>query len=272
LRTFISQGADINYLGRKFGLDGWLVSKGNNIQVVYTTLDGQGTLVGLLYGPNGDVVTGEQLIQAKAHGLNLPNTTLDFNNMQNATNIAGAVAGASADSNSPVSNPFAPAGSTAPAGESPSERIWKEMPSSTYLTFGSAKAPVVYVFMDPHCHYCHDYFLSLQSNFLPQNNIQLRVVPVGILGPDSEKDAEKILNAKDPASAWQKSENGDTSAFAQEGSPEAAAKLQQNLKLMGEWNIKGTPGTIYRGKDGKLKLVYGLPENIQQIVSDLAPS
>jgi protein-disulfide isomerase len=269
LQTFKSQGADINYLGRKYGLDGWLISRGNNIQVVYTTLDGQGTLVGLLYGPDGTVETGNQLIVAKAHGLNLQHTTLDFSNPSSMSSITSSVDNAGNIANAQMAGTVAP---SLTGGVSPSEKIWDRMASSTYLTFGPPTAPILYVFMDPKCHYCHDYFTSLESTYLPQGTVQLRVVPVAILGQDSEQLAEQILSAKDPAKAWSQSEDGDTSGLDTAVAPDTTTKLQQNRTLMTDWKIKGTPGSVYRGKDGKVKLVYGLPENIQQVVSDIAPN
>ena len=43
------------------GLQGWYVQKGINVQVVYTTLDGDLLIVGALVDPNGDNLTQEQM-------------------------------------------------------------------------------------------------------------------------------------------------------------------------------------------------------------------
>jgi protein-disulfide isomerase len=251
LKIFKSQNAKIDYLGRKFGLDGWLISKDAAVQVVYTTPDGQGTVVGLLYGPDGQVATGDQLIKAKENGVVLP--------------VAAGV-----DPAATMQPSIAPGVQSNSASIPPSERLWKAMESSTYMTFGPPSAPPLYVFMDPRCHYCHDYFQTLSMTYLPQNSVQLRVVPVGILSADSEKEAQQIMSTSDPKAAWVKVENGDLSGLPDVIAPGVQEKVDANKALMGEWSLKGTPGSVYRGKDGKVKLIYGLPSDIPAVIADLA--
>ena len=40
---------------------------------------------------------------------------------------------------------------------------------------------------------------------------------------------------------------------------------------MQDWKLTGTPSCIYRGKDGKVKVVLGLPQDLDAVVADLAP-
>ncbi len=290
LKVFKDQGADINYLGRKYGLDGWLVSKGNAIQVLYTTADGQGTVVGLLYGPDGNIVTGSQLLIAKSKGLNLEHTTSALNNIGTANTSQTSPANPAMPSLPPsgVATPAEVAASTragttpatpqasappvvAPANpSSPSEQLWAQTVASTYITFGLPKAAPLYVFMDPTCHYCHDYFNALMSAYVPQGSVQLRVIPVGILSEKSKQEALQIMSAVDPAAAWNSAETGDLSSLPPTPANGVAQKIDANQHLMSEWKFRGTPGSIYRGKDGKVRVVYGLPENLPQVIGDLA--
>ena len=295
LRVFIQQGADINYLGRKYGLDGWLVSLGNAVQVLYTTADGQATVVGLLYGPDGNVETANQLVAAKARGLNLQHTTAA---LADAPGLTGApapqnagsgvvtpaqlaaslgVAGSKTAAVNPLpasaaaQTPSASAAAvTPPNPSSPSERFWSELENSTYIKFGSPTAAPLYVFMDPTCHWCHDYFASLMTAYVPQGAVQLRVVPVGILSDNAKQEASLILSAVDPAAAWSSAETHDLSSLPKTPAEGAMQKLDSNQRLMGEWNFRGTPGSVYRGKDGKVKVVYGMPDSVPQVVGDIA--
>lgn len=253
LRIFKSQGAEIHYLGRLHGLDGWLVTKDKVVQVVYTTLDGQGTLVGVLYGPTGDMETSNQLIAAQKNGLTIP----DLN--------TGAPATAAEPANAATPPPAAPGD----AAQGPaSERLLKDVQNSTYLKFGPDDAPPLYVFMDPRCHFCHGYWETLLQ-IMPQNTVQLRVIPVGILGPDSAEQAERVISAPNPAEAWSKIEAGDLSVMMIQPAADSPQRLQANNDLMTRWKMAGTPYSVYRGKDGKVKLVYAVPSDVAQVVADL---
>jgi thiol:disulfide interchange protein DsbG len=252
LRIFKGQGAEIHYLGRLYGLDGWLVTKDKIVQVVYTTLDGQGTLVGVLYGPTGDMETAKQLVTAQQNGVVIPDP--------NAATAGTPPTTAAAPGPSPA------AGNTAP--EPASERLLKDMQGSTYIKFGPDDAPPLYVFMDPRCHFCHGYWETL-SQIMPQNTFQLRVIPVGILGPDSVQQAERVISAANPADAWSKIEAGDLSVMMIQPTTDSPQKLQANNDLMTRWKMTGTPYSVYRAKDGKVKLVYAVPTDVAQVVADL---
>ena len=260
LRIFQLQNADINYLGRKLGLDGWLVSKGEAVQVLYTTLDGQATIVGTLYGPTGDLLTPFQVKAAKErHPLNLTHTV--------DTGTADPTNPASLIQSQPVATPS----SVDPVTASPaSDRLWTEISETPTIGFGPTGTPALYVFMDPQCHYCHDLYVSLRDQFLPAGKFQLRVIPVAILGSESVDEAKRILSADDPAKAWDAVENGSTGTLPTTIKPEANTTLDANHRIMGEWKLAGTPAAVYRGKDGRVKLIYGAPPNVQQMVEDIS--
>jgi protein-disulfide isomerase len=267
LKIFKSQGVTINYLGRKYGLDGWLLLKDNKLQVLYVTPDGQGAVVGTMYGPDGNLVTGAQLDEAKSKG-ELPAGMAD--QIATPPSVPPLVGGAAA----PQPVPQAAASAPAPAGkdgEAPSERLWKQVQSSTFIKFGSDKAPPLYVIMDPRCHYCHDLYVSLTGKYIANNAMQLRVIPVGILGDDSNKEAAQVVSSPDSANLWAKIEQynvGDLPPVA----PGANAKIEKNHDIMSDWNLTGTPSIIYRTKDGKVKVVLGVPQDIDAIVADLGPA
>jgi thiol:disulfide interchange protein DsbG len=248
LRIFKNNGAEVHYLGRMFGLDGWLISKDQNMQVVYTTLDGQGTVVGVLYGPDGSKETSKQLAAAQQSGLAIPGIS-----------PTGEVAGTPA---------AAPAAGDSGQGP-PSERLMHDVETSTYLKFGPDDAPILYVFADPRCHFCHDYWDTLTTQFLPQNHLQLRIIPVAILGADSVTEAEGIISSPNPSDLWAQVENGILAGLPSTMAADAAMKIQTNNNIMVRWKMSGTPYSVYRGKDGKVKVVYAVPSDVAQVVADL---
>ena len=263
LRLFKSQGAQVTYLGRQFGIDGWMVVKDKVVQVVYTTLDGQGTIVGVLYGPQGEMETSKQLIVAQQNGAVIPGANT-------ADDITGpAKTPATSGSTNEAIAPSQPAVATAPDKPVPaSERLMKEVENATYLKFGPDTAPPLYVFMDPRCHFCHDYWQTL-GQYLLQNNVQVRVIPVAVLGDDSVQQAERIISAPDPGAAWSKIEQGDLSVLVMPPAPDSPQRIQYNNNIMVHWKMNGTPYSVYRSKEGKVKLVYAVPTDVGQVVNDL---
>jgi protein-disulfide isomerase len=268
LRLFKSQGAEIHYLGRLYGLDGWLVIKDKIVQIVYTTLDGQGTLVGVLYGPTGEMETSKQVTAVQQAGVKIPDMNAAAGTTPPAAAPGAAAAQPATTGQPPAAGPADSGAAQAPA----SERLLHDVENSTYVKFGPDEAPPLYVFMDPRCHFCHGYWESLVP-LLQANTFQLRVIPVGILGPDSVQQAERVISAPNAVDAWTKLETGDPVALANVMAIQPAAdstqKLQANNDLMTRWKMGGTPYSVYRGKDGKVKLVYAVPNDVAQVVADL---
>ena len=200
LQQFKSQGVTETYLGRKYGLDGWLLTKDTKVQVVYVTPDGQGAVIGTLYGPSGKLETSTQLAEAQQKGL-----------IPAAVNSGSVIPPAPGASTAPAAAEPAATATGAPppgvvaatkAGEAPSERLWKQVEASTYIKIGPDTAPPFYVIMDPRCEYCHKLYTILTDKYLPNNALQLRIIPVGILGADSAKEAQQILSSPDSAKLW----------------------------------------------------------------------
>ncbi|MEY2341855.1 thioredoxin fold domain-containing protein [Acidithiobacillus sp. IBUN Pt1247-S3] len=86
------------------------------------------------------------------------------------------------------------------------EDFWKALTHTQYIQEGN-KGPIVYLFMDPNCPYCHQLYTWLQ-NPAAANKIRLRVIVVGFLTPSSEAKAAAILGASNPRAALQKNEDG----------------------------------------------------------------
>jgi len=117
----------------------------------------------------------------------------------------------------------------------------------------------LYVFFDPNCTYCAQAYRALKP--YTETGLQVRYIPVAILGPTSYTKLETILSAADPAAALDKAEMGYPNGVtpAAKVSDKTNATLQSNLELMRKFNLKGTPGIVYL-KDGKAHTVGGMPQ------------
>lgn len=129
---------------------------------------------------------------------------------------------------------------------------------------GSAVKSVIYAFMDPNCVYCHFAWKAL--TYYEAVGLQVRWIPVGILGGDSANKAAALLSAKNPSAAMV--EHGETWSAKIAGSgvkpiasiPAGIKKsLDVNGSLMVELGMNGTPGILYKDAAGKVKKLEGMP-------------
>ncbi|MCE5387423.1 MAG: thioredoxin fold domain-containing protein [Acidithiobacillus sp.] len=98
--------------------------------------------------------------------------------------------------------PASPAWAQSPEDES----FWHALTHTHFIEEGK-KGPVVYLFLDPNCPYCHQVYTWLQ-NPVREGKIRLRVVVVGFLSPTSLPKAAAILAAKDPLQTLKENEEG----------------------------------------------------------------
>lgn len=172
--------------------------------------------------------------------------------------------------------------SAAPAAHGDEDlSFWQALEHTHYIAEGS-RGPVVYLFMDPNCPYCHQLFSWLQ-NPVSAGQMRLRVILVGYLIPgNSDAKAASILAAKDPLRALKANEDGFR---VRDGQPEGAAPLadastlakmrpilERNYRfLQGKQSLlpgsapegyATVPFLVYREK-GAVHYVVGLPNNAQ---------
>lgn len=143
--------------------------------------------------------------------------------------------------------------------------LFQRLEQTTYVTEGTAHAPkgVVYVFVDPNCPYCHFTWRALQP--YEAAGLQVRWIPVATLGPTSLPKAIEVLAAADKTAAFKTMETNhgkpwSPSAQSAEAShPAIVAALRQNGELMDALGISGTPGVVWRDKQGKVQVKAGMP-------------
>jgi thiol:disulfide interchange protein DsbG len=151
------------------------------------------------------------------------------------------------------------------AASSPlNEQTWAQLAKTRWIAEGAANPKrIVYVFTDTECPYCHKLWLATQP-LLAKGDVQVRHILVAVIAPQSEGRAAAVLDAADPHAALKQHENAfGHSALAPEKSvPAATAKaIADNTALMDQLGISGTPATVYKDAEGKVRIANGmLPE------------
>ncbi|TAM10575.1 MAG: thiol:disulfide interchange protein DsbG [Nevskiaceae bacterium] len=152
------------------------------------------------------------------------------------------------------------------------EAQWQKLEKATWVAEGDTKAThVIYVFVDTRCPYCHEFWKQSQP-LLAKGGVQVRNILVGVIKPESLPEAANILDAKDPAAAWQANEAGFRSnpTPATNASAAATEKVRANTRLMTELGFRGTPSIIWKDVAGKIHTLQGLPRDAKDLAAVFA--
>ncbi len=147
-----------------------------------------------------------------------------------------------------------------------SKVVWSKLEKEAHwISEGKAGAnTVAYVFTDPNCPYCKRFWNDAQP-WVKSGKVELRHIPVGVLGESSRKKAAYILAAKDPVKALVDNESGKTPAKENTIADQQAKQLDTNLQLMSQVGASGTPAILYLDETGLLQLHPGAPQGEQLI-------
>lgn len=143
--------------------------------------------------------------------------------------------------------------------------LFHELEKSAYVAEGTTKDPksVIYVFFDANCPFCHYTWKALQP--YEKVGLQVRWVPVAMLGPTSLPKAIEVMSAPDKTAAFRKLEENHGKPWTapknatEAAQPAIAASLRKNEELMEKFGIAGTPGVIWKDKQGKVNMKGGMP-------------
>jgi len=269
LSNIVKSGAKLYYLGERSGLFGWFIVKGGQIQMIYVTADRQTAMIGAMFSAAGENITGPQITALAARDKTVQQMLNGAGKTQNDVTAAGSVPGgiASVPSDPTVSNMIA---NTSPAVTlSPGDRLYQDMEAAAGVTLGRGDGPEIMIIVAPKCPNCKKTWKELRDS-VKSGRVRVRLIPVyNSLGGEEANMSAQLLLAKDPFDAWDKHVNGDPAALT--GTPDEIAlkAVTANLNLVSKWNIKGYPYLVYRGKDGKVKIVQGRPERMPAVLLDL---
>ncbi|MES2756951.1 MAG: thiol:disulfide interchange protein DsbG [Pseudomonadota bacterium] len=143
--------------------------------------------------------------------------------------------------------------------------LFAQLEKSSYVTEGavSGAKSTVYVFVDANCPYCHSAWLAFQP--YEKAGLQVRWIPVATLGPTSMPKAIEVMAASDKLAAFRVMEANHGKAWtasaqsSEAAQPAAAAAIRRNGELMRRFGIGGTPGLIWKDKQGKVQVRSGMP-------------
>lgn len=251
LQVLVDRGAQARYLGTRHGMEGWVTIFQGQEQYYYVTPNGEGFLMGLLFDKDGTMATVEQVrdLQRQSDGV------LDFLAVDK---VDDTLTEAIKETNKAFEY------------KTPAERMFADVENSNWMKFGADSAPVIYSFMDPQCPHCHEFMKDLRHDYIEKGLIQLRMIPVGFR-EETLAQAAFLLAAPDAKERWYRHLDGDSSALPAKSGTNTQG-IQKNLALMQAWKFTVTPMTVYRGKDGKVKIIRGRAGNMSDILADLPSS
>ena len=227
-------GAQVVPLGARGGLDGYFVTpaKGGGYSL-YVTGDGH-AVAGVLYGPDGTEVTGEQLAEAR-----------DSVGSARRVYTGAAAVTAHAEMES-AGGPSPPASLTG---------LFERSAAAFGFTLGE-RGPLVVLLGDPTCSFSRSAAARLGRAAL-DGRLQLRVVPVAVLGGAAAHRAAAIAASPDPAVAWFEgggtadTRAGDTRARdTRAGDRTGAERIARNNALFDQWGANAVPLIAWRTRDG----------------------
>ena len=138
----------------------------------------------------------------------------------------------------------------------------EKLESADWLREGKRGAHRPYVFADPFCPYCKQFWQQARP-WVESGKVQLRTLLVGVIKPESPATAAAILASKDPAQPRHDYEqsNGKLKLNVPTDIPAALMRtLNINQQLMDDLGANATPAIYYMNKDNVLQQVVGLPD------------
>ena len=278
-----ANGARVLSLGKRGGLDGRLVEPADgDAYSLYLTPDGH-AVAGLLYGPDGALLTGRQLA---SEGISSGSAveTYEARRESRATpngesSVSGerprheAERGGESDFLAEYVSGFEGPGtgradrgdiSDAAAfrlvhadGREPQTPEAEALFARSHSAFGFSvgrSGPAAVVFADPACRWSRAAVTRLARAAL-DGRLRLRVIPVGVLGAASAREAAAIASGSDPALAW--FEGPDERA-----SPEGGRRIARNNALFDAWGAGAVPLIAWRAGDGRVAQRVGDVEDV----------
>ena len=257
------KGAQIMPLGARGGLAGYLVTPvGSAGYSLYVTDDGHG-VAGLLYGPDGMLLTSGQL--AAVRGENRPAGAAPNPLQILAPRGAAPVAPVGREAGPPgcgVTGIAPPEGASTMNAHGAGARdpvvplevatrdtanrvsravLFERAASAFGFTLGE-RGPLVVLFGDPLCPWSRS-AVARTGREAMAGKLRLHVVPVALLGAASAHRAAGIAASSDPAQAW----------FARDDGPagqDARDRIARNNALFDAWGERSVPLIAYRAMQG----------------------
>ncbi len=265
LQNMVSEGAQIRYLGREHGLDGWLTIQNGQEQYFYVTADGQAILLGILFNNKGDAITLQQVNAIRQKEGPAIDRLVGFTPREEAKPSISAPSSV----NSVVPDLSNPQAMVKAATKSKAEQLYQSVETANWITIGQKSAPAIYSFIDPECPHCHDLIEDFRkSGALDRGLVQLRLIPVGVLTDISLKEAAYLLASPTPEKDLFDHLDGKTNALLVNDNANTQG-VQRNMQIMQDWKLDATPFSVYKDMSGNIKILQGRPEDVKRLIAEL---
>ncbi len=161
------------------------------------------------------------------------------------------------------------------AAAAPAEEVLADLPKATWIAEGKGQR-VVYIFLDANCPSCALLYRNLRTLIEPLD-LQIRWVPVAVVGPTSLGKAAAILQAKDRLAALRLNEEeyqGESySGGIEEDIPtvETEKILAVNNRLFNRLDIPVVPTMLFEDRNWNTVIIQGAlsPVALRKVFSRL---
>jgi len=274
-------GSQAYYLGKYDQLDGWLMVRQGQPEFYYATPGAKALVLGVLFDQQGNLLTGNQVGQlemSKETGLDAlmgvqkqskigagapaPTTTAPATTAPAPDNAANMAAGATP----PAPRVAAPAPQADVQNLTPAQQLFMDVRAGNLIVAGRRDVPAVFAFIDPNCQHCQR-FLREITPWVEKDLIAVGILPVGF-DDKSRKQAAFMITAPDGAARMVAYAKGDEAALPVNDDMNTDA-VRNNLKIMDNWNLSGTPIIVYLNAQDEVKLVRGRPLDIPAMIADI---
>lgn len=264
IQNLLVNGTEVYYLGVRSGMHGFLLYKDGQVQVMYLPPDQQSVIFGSMYMIDGGNITTQQISDASNENTQLK-ALLTASAEQQKELERNMRAPFTQDKVVEEKQKVLPGGSVS---LTPGERLFADFLSAAGVVVGQEGKPLVLMLVDPHCQFCKATWGELYEP-LTKGQLRVKLIPIGAEGSENEKYAAKFLRSSDPLNTWNKFVNGDKSVLAGDPSVGDLAVVRATMAMVLNWKIQATPYIVYRGADGRVKVVQGKPDKIASILGDL---
>ncbi|MEJ0061708.1 MAG: hypothetical protein WDO70_00520 [Alphaproteobacteria bacterium] len=263
LRTMLQQGAELYYMGERSGMPGFMLQKDGQLQFFYIAPDRQSLLFGAMFSAEGTNITAEQM---NTVGMQIPQIKALLTSAAEKQEEIQKVGGGGGSDPQPASK----SGPPELVSLSPGERLYQDFQGAVGVTMGQGDKPLVVMLVEPHCPFCKATWKELKDH-VDKGELRVKLLPIGAPDSEDERQSAIFLRVAEPFKAWSQFVDGDANALA--GVPPTAdiTAVRATMEMTKEWKISATPYIVYRGKDGKIKVVLGKPDKVATILSDLSP-
>lgn len=243
-----------DYLGKSMGIDAWLLSGPDVMQVIYITPSSKGAMVG------GALVDAEG--KEISSGLTRKFMEQYPERAQEILVTVRKITPGDKDANKADQKETAD-----PASRS--EKFWQQLNQGGKIRFGAEKdAPVLFALLDP-AQKQSKYFWQKISPVLKSKKITLYILPIGLTSADSILEIANILGSANPQEGWLKAMKGQSTVTQTTPESNGVLGMKANVEIAQSIHLRQVPLLVYRGKQDKIRLVSGQPKNWQDFLDEL---